>query len=152
MQTISDIKADLQTLLADQLGVWTRDDGSTLASIHSGRPPDGVRMTTAGVQCIIDDNAQLGVMPYMGGSASRGKYSHKVHLELWLPEDLEPPQLNVEPTVFALSGIEDSPVHRIMSAPAFLRHGVPINPSSTARTEIRKAMSIIYLNSYCINE
>lgn len=152
MQVIGSIKADLEILLSDQFGTWTRDDGTTLPSIYTGRPPDGVRMTSSGVQCIIEDNASLSVNTYMGGTSSRGRYSHRIHLELWMPEDIEPVQINVAPTVFALCGINDAPVHRIMTAPAFLQYGVPLNPVNAARTEMRKASSIIYLTSYCINE
>lgn len=152
MLTIPSIKADIETLLAGQLGTWTRDDGTTLPSIYAGRPPDGVTMTSAGVQCIILDTAQAVSLPYMGGTASRAQFTHMVDLEMFLPEDVEPPQLNTAGTLLALAGIEDAPVHRIMTAPAFLQFGVPMNPVNAPRFEMRKAHSIIYLNSYCLNE
>lgn len=150
MLTIATVKDELESLLCDYLGTWTKEDGSEIPSIYSGRPPDGVKMTAPGVQCIILDTAQMSVSPFLGGASSLGRFTHTIDLELWMNADIDPPRLNTWERLLALNGIADAPVQRIMTHPFFLNYGVPLNPVNTPRTKLNLAHSIIYVNSYAM--
>jgi hypothetical protein len=88
LSTYTEIADEIETILDGLFAEATYPDGTTRDALFEGEPPPAVRITSQGIECVVEDLPRFKTQWRLGFEQRRSR-TFRIVLDLWQPWDIE---------------------------------------------------------------